>query len=57
MLDRSIVFRASSLPLHCGGLTHGAFGMERREFIALVGDAASCISDIASALPVDPSVH
>jgi hypothetical protein len=48
MLDRSIAFRASSLPLHCGGLIHGAFGMERREFIALVGggDAASCISDI-----------
>ena len=37
MLDRSIAFRASSLPLHCGGLIHGAFGMERREFIALVG--------------------
>jgi hypothetical protein len=37
MLDRSIVFRASSLPLHCGGLIHAAFGMERREFIALAG--------------------
>ena len=37
ILDRSIAFRASSLPLHCGGLIHGAFGIERREFIALVG--------------------
>src|SRR6478736_6891434 len=37
ILDRSIAFRASSLPLHCGGLIHGAFGIERREFIAVVG--------------------
>jgi hypothetical protein len=32
-------------------------GMKRREFIARVGGATSRISDIASALPIDPSVH